>query len=104
MKRDPPIKIVSTVLEVFHFLAPVEHPVRPNCLNCSLPLSLSQPDINAPERLLGVCEQCKRWFLIDVLRDMPEGFLFRLPDARVIRQLSVEQAAARTTKANESST
>jgi hypothetical protein len=56
-----------------------------------LPLSLTQPDLNSPERLLGVCEQCKHWFLIELMPDRIEGILCRLPDIKVIRQLSAEK-------------
>ena len=53
-------------------------------------MCLSQPDLNSPERLLGVCEHCKHWFLIDLVPDLTEGILWRLPDIEVIRQLSFE--------------
>ena len=55
MKRVLPIKKVSAELDVLRFPAAVERPVRARCVDCSLPLSLSQPDMNLPERLLGVC-------------------------------------------------
>jgi hypothetical protein len=47
--------------------------------------------MNSPERLLGVCGQCKHWFLIDLIPNQTEGILCRLPDIKLIRQLSVEQ-------------
>jgi hypothetical protein len=90
MKRDRPIKKISANLDVLLFPAAVERPVRPQCLNCSLPLALSQPDQDSPERLLGVCEQCKQWFLIDLIPDHSKGILWRLPDIEVIRQLTFE--------------
>ena len=90
MKRDLPIKKVSD-LEVLRSPAAVQGPVRARCVNCSLPLSLSQPDINSPERLLGVCSKCKHWFLIELIPNQTEGFLCRLTEIELIRQLSVEQ-------------
>jgi hypothetical protein len=90
MKRGLPIKKVPAELEVLRFPAPSEHPVGPQCLNCSLPLALSQPDVNSPERLIGVCERCKGWFLIDLMLDEKEGLLWRLPNSEVIRRLSVD--------------
>jgi hypothetical protein len=51
-------------------------------------LALHQPDPDSPERLLGVCERCKHWFLIDLLLKRSEGVMVRLPDTRVIRDLS----------------
>ena len=78
MKRIHPIKKVPTELDVLLFPAAVERPVRARCLNCDLPLSLSQPDLDSPERLLGVCEQCKHWFFIHLIPDQTKGLLFRL--------------------------
>jgi hypothetical protein len=83
---------------VLRFPAAVERPVRPHCLNCSQPLSLSQPDLDSPERLLGVCGQCKRWFLIDLIADQTEGLLWRLPDIEVIRQLSLDAPSEGTSR------
>ncbi len=66
MKSRRLIKKVSAELEVLQFSAAVElHALK--CPYCSLPLSLSQPDLTSPERLIGVCETCKHWFLIDIL-------------------------------------
>jgi hypothetical protein len=91
MKRDLPIKKVSADMDLLRFPTAVQGPIRARCVNCSLPLSLSQPDMNSPERLLGVCEQCKHWFLIDLIPNQTRGILCRLPDIKLIRQLSVEQ-------------
>jgi hypothetical protein len=88
MKRDPPSKKVSAELHVLRFPSAVGHPIRAHCSDCSLPLSLSQPDLDSPRRLLGICEQCKLWFLIDLMADQTEGLLCRLPDTAVIRQIS----------------
>jgi hypothetical protein len=98
MKRNRLIKKVSADLDLLRFPAVVEHPVSADCLNCSLPLSLSQPDFNSPERLLGICERCKHWFLIDLIPDLTEGVLSRLPDIEVIRALSFENGSKETLK------
>jgi hypothetical protein len=90
MKRRLPVKKTSAALDMLRFPTADEHPITAQCLNCSLPLSLSQPDVNSPERLLGVCEHCKHWFLIDLIPDLTEGVLWRLPNTEVIRQLSFE--------------
>ncbi len=88
MKRDLPIRKVSAELDVLRFPTTVERPVKAHCLNCALPLSLSQPDLDSADRLLGVCERCKGWFLIHLVLDQTEGLLWRLPDIEVVRQLS----------------
>ena len=55
-----------------------------------MPLSLSQPDLDSPERLLGACERCKDWFLIDLIPGQTEALLWRLPEFEVIRNLSFD--------------
>ena len=90
MKRGFPIKKVPAQLDVLRFPVPNTQPIGPLCLKCSLPLSLSQPDLNSPERILGVCERCKGWFLIDLIPDQTEGLLWGLPDIEAIRHLSFE--------------
>lgn len=90
MKQRLPVQKVSAPLDVLRFPTAAERSVAAQCLNCSLPLSLSQPDLDSPERLLGVCEQCKHWFLIELIPDLTEGVLWRLPETEVIRQLSFE--------------
>lgn len=47
------------------------------CLACGEPLSIHQPDPNAPERLLGTCDACGAWHLIDADR----AVTVLLPDA-----------------------
>ena len=72
----------------------VERPATPLCLNCSEPLSLSQPDPETPDRLIGICEYCRHWFLVDLTSDLSAGTLCRLPDIQVIRRLSHENPSA----------
>jgi hypothetical protein len=98
MKHDNPIKKISANLDVLRFPATDERPVRAHCLNCSLPLSLSQPDVHSPDRLLGVCPQCNRWFFIHLLLEQTEGLLWRLPDVDLIRQLSFDDPAAESAR------
>ena len=94
MKPDLPIKKVSAKLDILRFDLVVETPPRARCLNCSAPLSLSQPDLKSPDRLLGICGQCRHWFLIDLVPDSSAGILCRLPDIEVIRSLSHENPSA----------
>ncbi len=51
------------------------------CLDCGEPLSIHQPDLNAPERLLGTCDACGAWHLIDADR----AVTVLLPDADGLR-------------------
>jgi hypothetical protein len=34
------------------------------CPHCDGSLTLHQPDVRRPERLLGVCDACKAWVLV----------------------------------------
>ena len=45
----------------------------PRCHNC---LSIHQPDEQLPDRLLGTCEECRTWFLINAAA----GVIVRLPN------------------------
>ena len=56
-------------------------PTGTPCLACGESLVLHQPDIKAPERLLGTCDDCGAWHLIDADR----GVTVLLPDADGLR-------------------
>ena len=58
-----------------------EAPTEASCLACGDPLSIHQPDVNAPERLLGTCDACGAWHLVDADR----GVTVLLPDADGLR-------------------
>jgi hypothetical protein len=90
MKPQRLVKSVAAKLDLLRFPAPPARAVRACCLHCSSPLALHQPDPDSPERLLGVCERCKHWFLIDLPPKQSEGVMVRLPDTEVIRDLSHE--------------
>jgi hypothetical protein len=90
LKRKLPIKKVSADLDVLRFPSAGEPPIGATCLNCFFDLSLSQPDLNSPERLLGVCKRCGHWFLIEVIEEHAEVLLWRLPDMGTIRELTLD--------------
>jgi uncharacterized protein YbaR (Trm112 family) len=54
------------------------------CPSCEEDLVIHQPDEGSPEQLLGICEECGAWFLIDEA----EGFLLRLPVTDLLRDAS----------------
>jgi len=90
MKPNHPVKKVVANLDLLRFPTDDAKQGGTHCLNCNSRLVLHQPDLDAPDRLLGVCERCKHWFLIDVLADMTGEIMVRLPDVEVIRALSRE--------------
>jgi hypothetical protein len=52
------------------------------CPNCEARLILHQPDPELDDRLLGTCDDCKEWYLVDGEGQIthalprPEGFIF----------------------------
>lgn len=54
-------------------------PLTLNCLECQDLLDLHQPEMTDPDRLLGVCRQCDRWYLICLDVDQSTANLVRLP-------------------------
>ena len=93
MKRQFSVKRVPAELDVLRFPAYVDRLVTTECLNCSTLLSVSQPDLDAPDKLLGVCDRCKHWFFIHLRPDRTEGVMCELPDVDLIRQLSLDDPA-----------
>lgn len=49
------------------------------CRNCGVPLDLHQPGVEFPDRLLGTCEECGSWFLVDLTPDGQTGVVVHLP-------------------------
>jgi uncharacterized protein YbaR (Trm112 family) len=45
------------------------------CPKCQSPLDLHQPDSELPERLIGTCEDCIAWYLMDIAK----GVMVLLP-------------------------
>ncbi len=66
-------------------LALLRVPITPDstsdlsCPDCGGPLDVMQPDVTQPERLLGVCLECKTWALIAVPPHGEEVLLALLP-------------------------
>ncbi len=49
------------------------------CLGCESPLDFHQPDPDLPDRMLGTCDSCKSWYLLDFGNGGLEALLTRLP-------------------------
>jgi hypothetical protein len=54
------------------------------CGACGAPLELHQPDADLPDRLLGICQVCKAWWLLDG----EAGLMARLPDSLRVQLIS----------------
>ena len=55
------------------------------CLNCLDPLDLYQPESQDPERLVGTCHGCGRWYLLDWDPISGNGLMLLLPDRDQLR-------------------
>jgi hypothetical protein len=45
-------------------------------------MTLHQPDLNLPDRLLATCGECRAWYMIF----LGPGLMIRLPDEGAINQ------------------
>lgn len=50
------------------------------CPDCCRPLTLHQPDERLPDRLIGTCDTCPSWFLIETA----SARIARLPEAGAV--------------------
>lgn len=55
------------------------------CLRCDASLDVHQPDTGFPERMLGTCDSCRSWFLMESLPGRPEALMVLLPDGDYFR-------------------
>ena len=60
-----------------------------HCLSCNNVLELSQPDSQLPDRMVGVCEACGRWYVIDFLSATGEAVMLLLPDGDALRSAHI---------------
>jgi len=51
-----------------------------SCPHCDHPLELHQPDAAVPDRILGTCDGCKGWYLLDLLPTGTGAVMARLPE------------------------
>ncbi len=91
MSRKKPPKSqfqVPAQLDVIPFVRHAEDPAWILCPDCAEPLELHQPDERSPDRLLGICDCCRRWFLIHPGRGASHLLLVALPDQAWFRSLA----------------
>lgn len=66
-----------------------------HCLQCDSPLRIHEPFLNEQdpekdsERLLGVCDCCRQWHLIEQSPDQNEAWIVGLPHAGEIQKSSL---------------
>src|SRR5215831_3941629 len=65
----------SLALHLIHSNPVADDAAGMACPRCHAYLSIHQPDQELPDRLLGTCEDCRSWFLINAA----SGVIVRLP-------------------------
>ena len=83
--KAPPRTVVAN-LDIIPFAAPPGALAWVACAACSEPLGLHQPDPQAPDRLLGICQACNGWFLIEMLPEPAEAMMILLPKSDWLRK------------------
>jgi len=57
----------------------------PDCPHCGTTLELHQPDIERPARLIAVCLDCGRWYIVqDPESNWRQAVLMQVPDEDAI--------------------
>jgi hypothetical protein len=68
-------------LDLFPFNHEHDDFLEAECPGCHGPIVVHQPDQNQPARLLGTCQSCSAWYLVDadaeVMVRLPEGDALR---------------------------
>lgn len=82
---SPAPRTVRFQLNVSRFWNDPDLPDGIPCLACGDFLLIHQPDVNDPDRLLGTCDGCGSWHLIDGDR----AVIVLLPDADVFSRAEV---------------
>jgi hypothetical protein len=65
---------------------------RGRCLACEGCLDLQQPDAEDPDRLLGICEVCRLWYVIDLVPGTDDAVMLQLPRGDYVRDEMAERA------------
>jgi uncharacterized protein YbaR (Trm112 family) len=73
---------VRLALDFSRLLTDPDHLPAILCPDCQDLLTIHQPDIESPDRLLGVCPECRAWFLVEDTH----GIMVRLPDQDALRE------------------
>jgi hypothetical protein len=72
---------IQFALDVIKLAVDPSHPTEARCPACQELLTVHQPDVELPDRLLGVCPECRVWLLIDAT----VGVMIRLPHPGALR-------------------
>jgi hypothetical protein len=82
---------ISLTLDLFDSRLVCDDASASRCACCRRPLTLHQPDPGRPDRLVGTCEGCRTWFIINY----DTGMMVRLPDDRELRGAEIMDSTGR---------
>ncbi len=83
MVNQPALAVVTLMLDVVPEAA--QEPFGWRCPRCREELELHQPDAANPDRLLGTCGACGRWYVVDALSES-QSLLAQIPDQAELRR------------------
>ena len=86
---------VPVLLKMKRYLTRPDDLGQVRCLSCDAGLNLHQPDVEFPDRLLGICEKCRCWSVLDLLPFENEVVLVLLPGQDLLHNIESSQAAPR---------
>ena len=78
---DHPMATISLALDVFDMRPARDGTSASRCPCCGRHSPRHQPDPDWPDRLVGTCEGCRSWFIIDTVT----GLMLRLPGEHELR-------------------
>jgi hypothetical protein len=82
----PDTRPVAVQLMMRRFSGLLEDLGDGGCLACDGSLDLHQPDADSPDRMVGVCMKCARWYLLDSIPGTEEVLLVLLPDGEALQK------------------
>ncbi len=80
---DPHTVRVSLVIR--RLSLPLKCLAELRCFDCDVILKWHQPDLGAPDRILGACSACGRWHLLDVSIEADDALFLLIPDGDHLR-------------------
>jgi hypothetical protein len=72
---------IHLALEIIRLRPGIDDLSDIDCPDCHAPMIIHQPDESLPDRLIGICDSCTGWFLIEAAA----GLIVRLPDDEALR-------------------
>ena len=60
----------------------IENLYQASCILCDGSLDLHQPDPGLPDRLLGTCAKCQRWYILELAPGDDEAVIVQIPEVR----------------------